>query len=320
VEFRVKLSRDTGVNLTAAACEELLWATFRPQQGSSTSVSLQSKPGLFYANLGREIAAQGLDERLEQYGNQRIPDHLKVAWWCFREAAEVHKDPRGMRALGGCLCSGRGVTEDPAQALVWFQKASDLGDAPSKANVGKMLSEGDARAGVAKDAARGLQLFCEAVEEGHRAALFQVAECYLKGDGVEKDAVHGVSLWRQAVEQEDVMQSRAMTALGTCYMTGDGVEEDTVQATLWCQRAAKGGDPAAALALPLIRMCRFCGKTPARQLCARCEKVRDCDHQCQLAHWDRAFNPHKGHCRRLVPRRAADEDEDEDEASDEDGA
>jgi hypothetical protein len=53
------------------------------------------------------------------------------------------------------------------------------------------------------------------------------------------------------------------------------------------------------------------------------QKVRYCNHRCQLAHWAfswRTFNLHKWHCRRLVPRRAAEADEDEDEASDEDGA
>jgi len=326
LEFRVKLSRDTGVNLTAATCEELLWATFGDQGRfhAATSISLQSDPGRFYAHLGVAIADQRLDERLDQYCNQRIPDHLKVAWWCYREAAEVHNNPGGMRALACCLHSGRGVTEDRAQAVAWFQKASDLGDAPSKANLGDILVKGDARSGVAKDAARGFGLFCEAVEEGHRSVLIQVALCYLKGEGVEKDAVHGVALLREAVEQEDVNQSRAMTALPTCYMTGNGVEADTVHAALWCPRAAAAGDPAAVLNLPLIRKCHFCGTAPARQLCARCEKVRYCNHQCQLAHWAfswRTFNPHKWHCRRLVPRRAVEEEEeDEDEASDEDGA
>jgi TPR repeat protein len=164
------------------------------------------------------------------------------------------------------------VTADLAQAVVWFQKASDLGDTPSKANLGRLLVEGDARAGVAKDAARGFGLLCETVEEGLGSDLILIAQCYLKGDGVEKDAVHGVALLRQAVEQEDVNQSRAMTALSTCYMTGTGVEADTVQAALWCQRAAAAGDPAAVLNLPLIRKCHFCGTTPARQLRARCRR------------------------------------------------
>ena len=42
VEFRVKLSRDTGTSLPAAVCEELLGGTFGGPAGEQ--VSLQSKP------------------------------------------------------------------------------------------------------------------------------------------------------------------------------------------------------------------------------------------------------------------------------------
>jgi hypothetical protein len=301
VAFRVKLSRDTGANLTAAACEELLGATFTFDD-SGERVSLESNPGRFYTFLGTAIA----DQRLALVH----ADHLKVAWWCQREAAEVHKHPEGTRVLARCLYHGWGVTEDPVQAAVWFQKAADMGDAGAKSDLGSMLLDGDARAGVAKDAARGFQLVREAVEQGYSPALYTVAECYLKGEGVEKDAAHGVSLLRQAVGQEDAGQALAQCALATCYVDGEGVEADTVQAALWCQRAAAGGDATAIRSLPIIRKCNFCGSTPARQLCARCEKVRYCGRQCQLAHWHRETDTHKGHCRRLVPRRAAEASED----------
>jgi len=105
VEFRVKLSRDTGVNLAAAACESLLGAAFQGEGGVGVT-SLQSNPGLFYVTLGAAIAKQSLPLVL--------PDHLKVAWWCYREAAEVYKHPGGMRRLAWCYDNGRGVTDDPA--------------------------------------------------------------------------------------------------------------------------------------------------------------------------------------------------------------
>jgi len=44
------------------------------------------------------------------------PNHVKVALWCYREAAEVHTH-RGGR-LAGCLPTGQGVKRDPAQAVV----------------------------------------------------------------------------------------------------------------------------------------------------------------------------------------------------------
>ena len=89
-EFRVKLSRDTGVNLPAATCEVLLNTIFNGQ-GGEPDVSLQSNPGRFYEALGGVIADQTIPLVL--------PDHLKVAWYCYREAAEVHNNTstRGAR-------------------------------------------------------------------------------------------------------------------------------------------------------------------------------------------------------------------------------
>jgi len=293
VAFRVKLSRDTGVHLTAAACETLL--SYKLTLPDTGEVTLQSNPGQYYASLALGILSKKVV----------VPDHLKVVSFCYREAAEVYKHPGGMCQLADCLLRGQGVTEDPAQAAVWFQKAADLGDAASKAFLGAFLLEGGPRAGgVAKDAARGFALSREAVDQGYDLALYCVAECYLKGEGVEKDAVRGVSLMRQVINQEDDTKAKAEHALTLCYMDGNGVEADTVQAALWCQKAVTSGDEQAIELLAIIRECDFCGTTPARQLCVRCRKVRYCDHQCQLAHWNRETDPHKGpckeHCRRAA--------------------
>jgi hypothetical protein len=168
-----------------------------------------------------------------------------------------------------------------------------------------MFVYADARAGVVKDAARGLTLLREAVDQGHGPALYFVAQCYLTGEGVERDAVHGVSLLRQVISQDDATKADAARVLTICYMEGHGVEADTVQAASWCQSAADGGDAEAIELLARIRRCDCCGTTPARQLCVRCLKVRYCNHQCQLAHWNHATNPHKGPCKEHR-RRAAE--------------
>ena len=295
VEFRATLSRDTGTNLTAATCEALLGSKLK-LDGSVEEVSLQSNPGLFYASLvGGAIADQTLALVL--------PNHLKVAWFCYREAAEVHKHLAGIAGLTGCYFNGQGVPEDPAQAVFWLQKAVDLGDAVAKAALGAFLVNGDAINGVAKDAARGFTLGREAADQGYSPALYHVADCYLKGEGVEKDAVRGVTFLRQIITQGNAATSLAQFALAMCYVEGEGVEADTVQAALWCQRAAEGGGEGAAGGielLPLIRRCSLCGTTPALQVCTRCRKARYCGAGCQRAHWTRETDPHKGHCRRAA--------------------
>jgi len=110
VEFRVKLSRDTGTNLPAAVCEELLGGTFGRPGG--LQVSLQSNPGLFYSSLGAAIATQ--------MHSVVIPNRVMVAWWCCREAAEVYSDPAGMGLLAECYLRGQGVTQAGAYTRPLF--------------------------------------------------------------------------------------------------------------------------------------------------------------------------------------------------------
>ena len=189
---------------------------------------------LIYWCLGEAIAFQALSLSFV------VPDHMTVAAWCYRQAAEVHNSPVGMTKLApGCYIAGAGVTEDYAQAAVWLEQAVDLGDAAAKATLGDILMDGDARYGVAKDAARGFTLSREAADQGYDLATYFVAECYLQGAGVEKDAVHGVSLLRQVIKQKHATKADAERALAICYMEGNGVEADTVQAALWCQQAIR---------------------------------------------------------------------------------
>jgi TPR repeat protein len=131
VAFRVKLSRDTGVNLTTDDCLSLLGAVFEGRD--EEQITLQySTPGLFYSSLGAAIEGRwrGFD----------IPDHMQVAAFCYRESAVVHRDPEGMRRLAVYLSSGhQGGGGDPAQAAAWLHKAVDKGDAASKAILGGFL-------------------------------------------------------------------------------------------------------------------------------------------------------------------------------------
>jgi TPR repeat protein len=194
-----------------------------------------------------------------------------------------------------------GTTEDPAEAVVWLEKAAGLGDATAKAVLGSMLVDEHVYAGVAKQAARGYALVRQAYAQGDEPALCQIALCYLKGEGVEKDAAHAVTLFRQITTHGDAGNAtKAQSELAACYATGNGVEADTVQAAWWCQRAAKAGDVVAIQNLAIIRKCDFCGSTPARKLCARCLKTRYCGPACIQGHWYRETDPHKGHCRRAA--------------------
>ena len=78
------------------------------------------------------------------------------------------------------------------------------------------------------------------------------------------------------------------------------MEIDSLQAALWCQQAVRCGHMHAVELLANIRMCDFCGSTPARQLCARCLTTHYCGPACIQGHWHREMDPHKGHCCRAA--------------------
>jgi hypothetical protein len=82
VEFRVKLSRDTEVNLTASACASLLGSNFTPAD-TGEEVTLHTDTACFYWCLGQAITFRAL---LLPFV---VPYHMTVAAWCYRQATEV---------------------------------------------------------------------------------------------------------------------------------------------------------------------------------------------------------------------------------------
>ena len=72
------------MNLTAE-CVVLVDTPFPSKGEGGEEVSLQNNPRLVYTRVGGAIADQMLAHV--------FPDHEKISWWCYREAAEVHAHP-----------------------------------------------------------------------------------------------------------------------------------------------------------------------------------------------------------------------------------
>jgi TPR repeat protein len=82
--------------------------------------------------------------------------------------------------------SGRGVPQDDAQAVEWYRKAADQGNADAQFFLASCY---DAGAGVPRDYAQGAKWWRKAAEQGNAAAQKNLGWKYLRGVGVPQDYV-----------------------------------------------------------------------------------------------------------------------------------
>ena len=80
------------------------------------------------------------------YANgQGVPQDYAQALTWYRKAAD-QGNAEAQNNLGVMCESGHGVPQDYAQAVVWYRKAADQGFAPAQYNLGVMLLKRPGRA------------------------------------------------------------------------------------------------------------------------------------------------------------------------------
>ncbi|MCR5259748.1 MAG: sel1 repeat family protein, partial [Desulfovibrio sp.] len=70
------------------------------------------------------------------------------------------------------------------QALAWYEKAAEQGNAVAQANLGQLYSNGH---GVRRDYAQARAWFEKAAEQGNAVAQGMLGVLYLNGRGVQQD-------------------------------------------------------------------------------------------------------------------------------------
>ena len=86
---------------------------------------------------------------------------------------------------------GQGVPQDYAEAVKWYRKAADQGNAPAQSNLGLMYDKGQ---GVPQDYAEAVKWFRKAAEQGDAPAQSNLGWMYEEGQGVPQDYVEA-HLW-----------------------------------------------------------------------------------------------------------------------------
>ncbi len=163
-----------------------------------------------------------------------LKNYAEAVKW-FRKAAE-QGDADAQFNLAVCYENGEGVRQDFAEAVKWYCKAAEQGNAAAQNNLGECYYYGRS---VAQDYAEAVKWYSMAAEQGNASAQFNLALCYLNGKGVKQDNAEAVKWFRKAAEQGD---AGAQFNLALCYEDGEGVRQDNAEAVKWYLKAAEQGD------------------------------------------------------------------------------
>jgi TPR repeat protein len=164
-------------------------------------------------------------------GNGVAKDEKEAVKW-YGKAAEKG-DAWSQNKLAFCYACGIGVEKDYKKAFEWYRKAAEQGVGSATGNVGWCYETGN---GVAKDEKEAVKWYGKAAEKGDGWSQNKLAFCYANGIGVEKDYKKALEWYRKAADKEN---GDAIGNVGWCYETGNGVAKDENEALKWYVQAAK---------------------------------------------------------------------------------
>ena len=148
------------------------------------------------------------------------------------EEAAKSGDARCQNYLGLLYAEGKGVKEDQAEAVHWFQLAAEQGNGYAACNLAFAYEKGE---GVAKDPAQAEKWYRVAAEKGIALAQVRLGLILIEQ---HRDLKDGIKLIRAAATQG---QPIGEAALAAAYQSGNGARRNPKLAVKWYEQAADHG-------------------------------------------------------------------------------
>ena len=191
-------------------------------------------------------------------GGSKLKDAKKHGVKVIDEAAWVRLLQGGKKEqkIGSVSGPGRDrKPQDDAEAVQWYRRGADQGDAYAQFNLGNMYFEGR---GVPQDDAEAVKWYRRAADQGNVDAQVNLGKMYVAGRGVPQDDTEAMQWYRRAADQGD---ADAQFNLGNMYLEGRGVPQDHAAALQWYRRAADQGNTNAQFACERLER-RMAGNIP----------------------------------------------------------
>ncbi|MCL2389947.1 MAG: hypothetical protein FWD54_03535 [Endomicrobia bacterium] len=170
----------------------------------------------------------------------------------FKQAKESAKagNAESQFKLAGMYYRGQGVKQNYAEAVNWYQKASEQGFKAAQEMLDKITE---------------YEQIKKSAEEGNAESQFKLAEMYYRGQDVKQDYAEAVKLYQKAADQGHKEAKKIVDAihfeqtkktteesqiklakenqikLAAMYYYGIGVNQDYAEAAIWYGKAAEQG-------------------------------------------------------------------------------
>lgn len=152
--------------------------------------------------------------------------------------------------LGEAYRNGRGGPKDLVQAVKWYRKAADQGNALAQVSLGLIYTQGgwqvvktnsgeSVEAVIPQDNNEAVKWYRKAADQGNASGQWALGDCYQNGEGVSKDINQAIALYQKAADQGE---PNAEYSLACAYGVGIGVPQDFSQAAMWLQKSAEQGN------------------------------------------------------------------------------
>ena len=221
----------------------LLVTIFYPGRLAGIMYDIQGSRLRRMAERGNPAAQYNLAEHYANPPSNISADSRQAVNW-YRKAAEQGYC-LAQWALA-CRCkNGLGADRDLNQAVLWFGKASEQGFLPAQRHLAELYNTEP----NADNSLKRADWFRQGAEEGSKDCQYQLALCYLRGQGAEKDPQEAA---RWLLKGADNGSCDCQYQLGCCYAKGEGVSRDIGQAVYWYREAAEQGHEGAQKALQAL--------------------------------------------------------------------
>ncbi|KAG0048177.1 hypothetical protein BGZ90_007699, partial [Linnemannia elongata] len=203
----------------------------------SPQVQLDDFSQTLYNARNDDAAAQVKLGMLYQEGSGGAEKNLGEAVHWYRRAAE-QGNADGQYRVGVMLSRGLGVPQNQELAVGWYKKAAEGGSSDAQNDLGAIYKAGLGDS-VTQDFTTALKWFVKSAEQGNPKGQTSLGLMYKDGHGTTQDYSKSMEWFMKAANGYDYAE--AQVGVGMLYEGGSGIRQNYLTAMKWYVKAAEQG-------------------------------------------------------------------------------